>query len=84
MVASAMVCPISAKFVHDGPMHRSIWKPTSFVELSLHARPITPVPGLAVAVRLVGAAGGPAVGWVVACAMFEDPKVPSLLYARTS
>ena len=84
MVALAAVCPICVKFVQDDPGHRSIRKPSSFVEFSLHARLIAPNP--VVTVRFVGAAGGTGAagaGWVVACAGLEKSDVPPLLYART-
>ena len=66
------------------PLHRSIRKPSSFGELSLHARVMTPDLGPAVAVRFVGAARGPGAVGVVASATFEHADVPPLLYARTS
>ena len=84
LVALAPTRAICKKPVQLDPLHRSIRKPSSFGELSLHARVMTPDLGPAVAVRFVGAAGGPGAGGVVASATFENADVPPLLYARTS
>ena len=77
-----MTDPISAKFVHPAPAHRSILTPSSLFALSVQLRLICE-PDTAVATRLDGAAGGlPPVG-VVAVAVFEYPELPAPLYART-
>ena len=62
------------------PVHRSILKPVSVVELSVQAKLIW-VEELAVATRLAGAAGG--ASRVVALAMLEYAEEPKELVAFT-
>src|SRR5688572_21338877 len=81
VVAFAAPCAISAKVVQLTPVQRSILKPLSFVEVSVHARAISVLDD-AVAVRLVGAVGGDKDG-VVAFAMFEYADVALALNAWT-
>ena len=73
----------SAKFVHFDPVHRWILKPTSLVDVSVHARTTLDAEA-AEAVNAVGAEGAvPVAAWVVADAVSDHPETSAFRTART-